>query len=280
VNVTVTVTDEKGRFVSDLSVADFKLFEDGRPQQIALFARSVEPGEEQNLALDLGMLFDTSESMAKVLRFSQQAAIRFLDSIPRARDLLTIFFDQDIRVSRYDSELQQGLIERILDTQGGGNTALYDAIAVYLSRVTEAQGRKVLVVFSDGEDSTSALTMGEVSDLVRSSRVTIYPISFVGTLPAGSSRALTARAFLLGLADRSGGTYFQPGTARDLPDIYQRILAELEAQYVLGFVSDNTKRDGRYRKLKVDCPRKGLKVRCREGYVAPLPERAADAVGR
>jgi Ca-activated chloride channel family protein len=279
VNVTVTVRDEKGRLVPDLGVEDFRLYEDGRPQRIALFARSVEPGEQESLTLDLGMLFDTSESMVNVLRFSQQAAIRFLDSIPRARDLLTIFFDQDIRVSRYDSELQQGLIERILDSKGAGRTALYDSIAVYLSRVGESSGRKVLVVFSDGEDSTSVLTMGEVGELVRSSRVTIYPISFVGTLPAGSARALTARAFLLSLADRSGGTYFQPGSARDLPLIYQRILDELSAQYVLGFVSDNAKRDGRYRKLRVEPPREGLKVRCREGYVAPGPELAADGAG-
>jgi Ca-activated chloride channel family protein len=274
VNVTVTVRDEQGRLITNLSSEELRLFEDGRQQQIALFARSVEPGEEDALALDLGMLFDTSESMAKSLRASQQAAIRFLDTIPRARDLLTVFFDQDIRVSRYDSELQQGLIERILDTKGGGNTALYDAIAVYLSRLSDGPGRRVLVVFSDGDDTTSSLTIGDVADLVRSSPVTIYPISFVK--PVGSQSALAARAFLVSLADRTGGTYFEPTTSRDLPQIYERILDELSGQYVLGFVSDNPKRDGRYRKLKVDALRKGLRVRCREGYVAPSLERAAD----
>jgi Ca-activated chloride channel family protein len=276
VNVTVTVSDAKGRLVPDLNAEDFRLFEDGRPQRIALFARSVEPQDLESLILDLGILFDTSESMLKVLRFSQQAAVRFLDSIPRARDLLTIFFDRDIRLSRYDSELQQGLVERIFETKGGGTTALYDAIAVYLSRVHEGTGRKVLVVFSDGEDTTSGLSLAEVGQLVRSSHVTIYPISFVSSLPVGSNRALTARAFLMSLADRSGGTYFQPGAPQDLPVIYQRILDELSAQYVLGFVSDNVRHDGKYRRLRVDVPRPGLKVRCREGYVAPEPERSAD----
>ncbi|HEX9202429.1 MAG TPA: hypothetical protein VF964_00585, partial [Vicinamibacteria bacterium] len=80
---------------------------------------------------------DTSESMKAQIRLSQQSAVRFLESIPRARDLLLIFFDQDIRLSRYNDENQQGLFERILGMKGSGNTALYDAISVYLSRIAD-----------------------------------------------------------------------------------------------------------------------------------------------
>jgi Ca-activated chloride channel homolog len=234
-----------------------------------LFARAVEPGHEDALALDLGMLFDTSESMVKELRFAQEAASRFLESIPRARDLLTVFFDQDIRVSRFDSEHQQGLMARIFEAKSVGNTALYDAITVYVSRVADSAGRKILVLFTDGEDTTSSISLQDLLALVRSSRVTIYPIAFTGSFTLGSNRALSSRAFLQHIADLSGGQVYAPRTSKDLPAIYDKILDELKAQYVIGFVPQNAKRDGKYRKIRVETRREGLKVRARQGYTAP-----------
>jgi Ca-activated chloride channel family protein len=273
VNVTVTVRDPQGRLLSDLKKEDFVIQEDGRPQAVHVFARAVEPGESETLALDLGLLLDTSESMLKQLRLSQQAAVRFLQAIPRARDLITIFFDEDIRLSRYDSENQQGLIERIETIKGGGWTALYDAMALYIARVQDSTGRKVLVLFTDGEDSRSAITLGELLQTVRSSAVTIYPIGFMGSFPSGSTRMLQSRAFLQQMADITGGQLFTPATSKDLPGIYAKILDELSAQYVIGFVSDNQRRDGKFRKLKVDVRRDGLKVRHRTGYFAPDAKR-------
>jgi Ca-activated chloride channel homolog len=273
VNVTVTVRDPQGRLLSDLKREDFVVQEDGRPQTVQVFARAVEPGESETLALDLGLLLDTSESMLKQLRLSQQAAVRFLQAIPRARDLITIFFDEDIRLSRYDSENQQGLIERIETIKGGGWTALYDAMALYIARVQDSTGRKVLVLFTDGEDSRSAINLGELLQTVRSSAVTIYPIGFMGSFPSGSTRMLQSRAFLQQMADITGGQLFTPATSKDLPGIYAKILDELSAQYVIGFVSDNQQRDGKFRKLKVEVRRDGLKVRHRTGYFAPDAKR-------
>ena len=273
VNVTVAVRDSAGHLVLDLSADDFVVLEDGRPQSIQLFGRAVDAGHDDTLALDLGLLMDTSQSMLQELKLSQEAATRFLQAIPRARELITIFFDQDIRVSRYDSENQQGLFDRIAQAKGGGNTALYDAIAVYLSRVAGGSGRKVLVVFTDGEDSTSTLTVTELLRLVRSSAVTIFPIAFSGEFPSGSSNAIRSRGFLNEIADLTGGQVFRPAASRDLAGIYEKILQELSGQYVLGFVSENLRRDGKYRKLKVQVKREGLRVRHREGYVP------ADAVG-
>jgi Ca-activated chloride channel family protein len=269
VNVTLTVRDPQGHFVSDLTREDFAVQEDGRPQAVHVFARAVQPGHDETLALDLGLLLDTSESMLKMLKLSQQAAVRFLQSIPRARNLITIFFDEDIRLSRYDSENQQGLIERIETIKGGGWTALYDAIAVYLARVQDSNGRKVLVLFTDGEDSRSAVGLGDLLQTIRSSAVTIYPIGFMGGFPTGSTRLLQSRAFLQQIAEITGGQLFTPNTSKDLGLIFQKILDELSAQYVIGFVSDNQRRDGKFRKLKVDVRRDGLKVRHRLGYFAP-----------
>lgn len=271
VNLTVTVLDKDGNLATHLEAQDFQVFEDGRPQKIELFGRAqdggfpLDPRSNQALVLDLGLLMDTSESMLKELKLSQQAAIRFLEAVPRARDLVTIFFDQDIQVSRYSSEQQQGLFERISALKGGGWTALYDAIAVYLARAGDSGvGRKVLVLFTDGEDSRSTTSLSEVMKLVRSSPVTVYAIAFGQGLT--QSRRLPAQAFLRGLSEMTGGEVFQPTTFRDLPQIYDKILAQLSAQYVIGYQSDNRRKDGKFRKLKVEVEDQDLRVRHREGY--------------
>jgi len=272
VNVTVTVRDGKGGLVSDLTLEEFVVREDGRPQKLEVFAPAALPEQREELALNLGMLFDTSESMRKDLRLSQESAIRFLDAIPRARDLLLIFFDRDIRISRYSSENQQGIFGRILETKGEGYTALYDAIAVYLSRVAGTPGRKVLVVFTDGDDTTSQVPPGEVQRLVRSSDVTIYPVAFPGEHRKNTSEALRARSFLHSLAELSGGHVFQPTASRELAAIYQSILDELGTQYVLGYTSDKPAHDGKFRRISVELKRPGLKLRHRPGYDAPRDE--------
>jgi VWFA-related protein len=280
-HVTLSVRDEAGRLVTNLGMGDFVVSEDGKHQDVMIFGNALDgttieqlgPGTSRRdlLALDLGLLLDTSDSMLKELRLSKEAAVRFLDTIPRARELYTVFFDEEIRVSRYDSENQQGLFERIHELKGGGNTALYDAIATYVSRVQGAPGRKTLVLFSDGEDSRSSLGLTEFMEVVRSSGVTIYPIAFSGGFSPGSSRALKAKVFLQQIADMTGGQVFSPHSSRELAAIFQKILDELAAQYVLGFVSSNTRHDGKFRKLKVELKRPGLKVRHRPGYYAPEP---------
>jgi Ca-activated chloride channel family protein len=268
VNVTVAVHDERGKLVTDLAEQDFQLFQDGRRQDIRVFARAFEPGRDELLALDLGLLMDTSQSMVQNLKLSRLAATRFLDAVPRAHELITIFFDEDIRISRYDSENQQGLVERIQEVTGGRNTALYDAIAVYLSRIQGSSGRKVLVLFTDGEDSHSELNQMDVNKLVRSSPVTIYSIAFACDGLVSSQRTAKARRVLEHLADLTGGAVYAPATYKDLPDIYDKIIDELKGQYVIGFVPDKPATEGRYHKLKVDVARPGVKVRHRPGYTA------------
>lgn len=269
VKITVTVHDAKGALVPDLTADDFVVSEDGHRQTLQLFAPAVTPGHDDALTLDLGLLLDTSESMAQEIRLTQEAATRFLEAIPRARDLLTVFFDEDIRISRYDSEHQQGLFGRILDARASGRTALYDAIGVYLSRVEGSSGRKVLVLLTDGEDTRSELSVQEITDLVRSSAVTIYSVAFPGEYDAGSARFVAARGFLAFLAEQTGGQVFKPLHSKDLPAIYSTILDELSSQYVLGFTSNNPARDGRFRKLHLDVKPKALKLRYRPGYFAP-----------
>ena len=271
VNVTVTVRDGNDQLVTNLRAEDFSVMEDGRKQELLVFASARDPTDREELALNLGMLFDTSTSMRENLKLSQHSAIRFLEAIPRAKDLILIFFDDDIRISRYNSENQQGIFERILDTESTGYTALCDSVAVYVSRVIGTPGRKVLVIFSDGADNRSSTPAQDVMRLVRSTNVTIYPVAFALKQQVRANDAVRARAFLGELARSSGGKVFRPAAARELAEIYSEILDELSSQYVLGYVSDNPKRDGEYRKLKVEVSRESLKVRHRPGYDAPEP---------
>ncbi len=266
VHLTVSVQDAAGRLVPDLKAEDFQVFENGRPQKIQVFDRAEEPGQDERLALDVGLLMDTSGSMISQLKLSQEAAVTFLEAIPRAHDVVAIFFDTDIRVSRYTSENQQGLFAQIASAKAGGNTALYDAISVYLSRVQDGGGRKVLVLLTDGEDYGSALGFADTLDLVRASGVVIYPIAFTAGFPPGSSRAVQARLVLGQLAEVTGGRVYTPRTFRDLAGIYASILQELRAQYVLGFVSDNPAHDGKFRRLRVAISGRNFRVRHRAGY--------------
>jgi VWFA-related protein len=273
VNVSVTVTDADGRLVLDLKASDFRLEEDGRPQVIQIFGAPADPDGDglldpavrDALSINFGMLFDTSESMLDDLRLSQQAAVRFLDSIPRARELVTVFFGKDIRISRYDAEDQQGLFERIQSTEGGGETPLFDAISAYLSRLSDDGGRHALVLFTDGEDSSSSITRSQSLDLLRSMPVTVYAVAFYPDKPA-SSRTMQAHAYLNEAARITGGRVFKPRSYRDLPEIYDQILEELGGQYVLGFASDRPQDVEKLRSLKVVLKRPGLKIRHRQSY--------------
>jgi len=273
VNLTVTVRGVDGKYVRDLTTKDFTVFEDDKPQEIQFFARVFDPsraddegqeGAPDPTAIDLGMLFDTSSSMAEVLKLSQNAAAQFLESIPRARALTTVFFDSDIRLSKFNSESQQGLFDRIQKSKSGGDTLLRDAVAVYLSRITDDPGRKIVVIFTDGEDSKSLISITELKDLVRSSTVTIYPIVF-GGLYTNAAAGLQARGFMRELADLTGGDVFNPKTFKDLQPIYDGLLDELAAQYVIGYIPQGDPVPGDHR-LRVDVSRAGLKVRHRRGY--------------
>lgn len=273
VNLTVTVRGEDGDLVKDLQASDFKVFEDDQPQEIQFFARVFDPerakdegqeGVPDPTAIDLGMLFDTSRSMAEVLRLSQTAAVQFLQSIPRARELTTVFFDSDIRLSRFSGESQQGLFNRLQQAQSSGVTLLRDSIAVYLSRISDEPGRKIMVIFTDGEDFRSRVSVPELKDLVRSSTVTIYPIVFKGRY-SSSSAGLASRYLMNELANLTGGEVFAPTSFSDLRSIYDGLLDELAAQYVIGYVPTSEPGEDEHQ-LKVEVDRPGAKTRHRRSY--------------
>jgi len=279
VSVPVAVADKEGNFVKDLEVSDFKVHEDGIEQEVSLFAKGLEESwvgmepalkEAASGKQVMGLILDASGSMEDQMGLVHSAALKFLDNIPKTEHLVLLDFDENMRISEYSSDDQRQIAERIYDVEAEGWTALYDAVATVLERVHYDDGRKTLVVFSDGVDSRSTLSMAESFDVVRASDVTIHSIQFGGR--NNPSRHFERGRFLRQISKLSGGSYAVARSLEDLDEFYDRILDELFSQYTLGYVSTNTKMDGRYRKIKVEVGRKDIELRAREGYTGPLLE--------
>ena len=272
VSFSAIVTDRRGQFVTDLSRADFEILEDGRRQGVQYFARGddLEEGPE----LHIGLLFDTSGSMDADIRLSRSAAIRFLNTMSHAVDMTLVDFDTEVRVTRFSQHDFPRLVERIRSRKPQGFTAMYDALGVYLDGATHGPGRKILVLFTDGGDTRSAIRFGDALTLIRASDVTVYTIGFLQN-QSGGARA-EQRLRLTQIAGESGGDAFFPSSMKEIDEAYDRIVAQVRAQYTLGYVSSNTAADGQWRKVEIRVRRDGLsgaRIQARKGYFAPYHEK-------
>ena len=277
VNVAVMVMDRQGNFISDLKPDDFALYEDGALQQVTHFLRGNTDAEALNLRL--GLLFDTSGSMQEDISLARTAAIRFLKELPEAHDITLVDFDTEVRVARYGFADLPRLIERIRTRKTDGWTALYDALGIYLDGVQELDGRKILVVYTDGGDTRSAQTFSDVFDMLKASDVIVYGIGFLQHQPTAVRNEQKLR--LQQLADVTGGQTFFPTSAKAVGQVFDQIVAQVRAQYSLGFVSSNVVQDGTWRKVDVRLTPthlQALRVRARRGYYAPLKDLPPTAV--
>lgn len=267
----VVVQDRRGNYVTDLTLDDFAVLEDGKPQVVRFFARGGDV--TGGAALHLGLLMDTSASMESDMKLARTAAIKFLNALPEAADMTVVDFDTEVRAARYGQADFPRLVERIRSRRADGWTALYDAIGVYLDSAFDLEGRKIAVVYTDGGDTRSRLGFTEALDLVKGSDVTVYAVGFMAHQP--SSVRLDQQMRLQQMAEVSGGAAFFPTTDDDLDKAYEKVLADIRSQYHLGYVSTNTKADGTWREVSIRLTKKdprGLKVRTRKGYFAPYRE--------
>jgi len=254
--------------VRGLAQGDFEVFEDGTRQTLTFFS---EGDAGAAVPLHLGLLLDTSGSMEKELATAATAAIRFVNALDEAVDVTFVDFATEVRVSRFSPASYPHLFERMRDHEAEGATALYDAIALYLAAASEQDGQKVLLLYSDGEDSTSSTNYGRMSEMLRLSDVMVYAIGYLDSL-TGNSRGMS-QLRLNDLAHQTGGEAFYPQGRQALDEIYARIKDEISSRYTLGYVSSNPKADGKWRKLDVRAippAAKGAKVRSRPGYFAPI----------
>jgi Ca-activated chloride channel family protein len=268
VNIAATVTDRKGSLVADLTIDDFEIHEDGKPQTIRYFAAGDGDGQSAP-PLHLGLMLDVSGSMGEDLSFTKTASIKFLNTLTDAVDITVVDFDTEVRAARYSQNEFARLIERIRQKKASGFTALYDAIGLYLDGASGQDGRKIMLIYTDGGDTRSAITFHELIDLLKASDVTVYPI---GSLEHQSSSSRNQQRMLLQqMADVTGGQAFFPTVVKELDSVYDKVVAQIRAQYTLGYVSTNDKADGSWRKVEIKMAGKdgrNLRVRSRKGYFA------------
>jgi Ca-activated chloride channel family protein len=264
IHTGVVVTDRRGNLVSDLTASDFEVVEDGVSQALQYFAQGDGAAAP---ALHLGLLLDVSESMADDIGFTRSAAIKFLNSLQDANDVTVVDFDTEVRSARFAQPDFARLVERVRGQKVQGFTALYDALGLYLDGAAAQDGRKVMLLYSDGGDTRSALRFNELIDLLKASDVTVYVVGAVDRQSPSVRSELGMR--LARIAETTGGKAFFPGDVRELDKIYARIQSEIRAQYTLGYASRNERRDGAWRKVNVKVRRPDLRVRARQGYFAP-----------
>lgn len=265
VTVGVTVVDKKGNLIADLAPGDLEVYEDGRRQELRHFVRGDDI--ESGPPMHVGLLFDTSGSMDEDMSFSRTAAIKFLNLLPHAEDITLVDFDTEVRAARFSQSDFPRLVERLRTRDPEGWTALYDALGVYLDGASAQDGRKVLVLYTDGGDTRSAMTLPDAIELVKASDVTIYVIGFLEHQRATDRGQQLMR--LRQIAELTGGRAFFPMSANELEAMYDAVLAEIDSQYSLGYVSTNTRLDGNWHKVEVKCLRPDLrdaKIRTRKGY--------------
>jgi Ca-activated chloride channel homolog len=267
VRLPVVVTGKDGLLVRGLKPESFELFEDGVRQKITAFAEGA-PGEA--VPLHLGLVLDRSGSMEKDIRDAGSAAIQFVSALEEAADTTLVDFNANIRIGRFEPPSYPHLFERIRDQKAEGMTSLWDALGAYVQGASSREGQHVVVLFTDGGDSTSRLSYDQLLKLLRANNVIVYVLGYLEH--ALSSDRVSQQMRLPILANETGGDAFFPSNPKELNQFYARILDELGSRYTIGYVSTNTRADGRFRKvqLKLAGPEsRNAKVRTRAGYLAP-----------
>lgn len=267
VNVSVAVEDERGHPVVGLRTQDFILVEDGKRRPIELCAQVGDAAGSRATALDVALLVDTSDSMLETLRRSQAAATRFLSELPNTHDRLVVLFDQTQRLDRFDPEHPEELFERLSQIPDGGNTALHDAVTFTLTHLGASGGRSAIVLLTDGVDTVSQVSTAAMEKAVQSKAVVIYPVAYPPPPGADGSGPREAAQTLERLAELTGGRMFRLASEASLPAALEEILADLKAQYVLGFSPSTGGAAGRLRKIQIKVAGHGKTVvRHRVGY--------------
>jgi Ca-activated chloride channel family protein len=268
VSLNVTVTDGSNHYVTDLAENEFSVFEDGVKQNITFFSRRQQP-------IALSLLLDSSASMEQHIGTLQTAATNFVRKL-KSNDIAQVV-DFDSRV-----EIRQGFTGNLADlqaaieqTNAGGSTSLHNAIYIALKELRKVKAvneedvrRQALIVFSDGEDTSSLVSFEEVLDLAKRSETAIYAIALRGAdVQAKGFRE--AEFVMRTLAQETGGRAFFPARIDDLAGVYAQIADELASQYTLGYSSGNQRRDGAWRRLVVQVSRASITPRTKKGYYAP-----------
>jgi len=268
VSLNVTVTDAATHYITDLEEGDFLVFEDGIKQNVTFFSRRQSP-------IALSLLLDSSASMEEHLSVLQQAATNFVHKLKSNDIAQVIDFDSRVEIRQGFTGNQAELDTAISQLAAGGSTSLHNAIYIALKELRKVRAvneedvrRQALIVFSDGEDTSSLVSFDEVLDLAKRSETSIYTIALRGSdVQAKGFRE--AEFVMRTLAQETGGRAFFPAKIDDLNGVYTQIADELASQYTLGYTSANPRRDGAWRRVVIQVSRPNVTPRTKKGYYAP-----------
>jgi len=281
VNVVVTIAGRPSSASLDLKPEDFEILEDGAPQEISNFSRNADQ------PLKLVMLFDTSLSVAQALNFERLAASRFFGRVIHPQDRAAVFsVSTDVVVLQGFTNKVPLLVDAIRQLRALGATSLYDGVYLAADYVKKAQGRRVIVIVSDGGDTTSNKSLLEALAQAQESDAVIFAVFTGNPWPSQNLRDLAAERALETLTGETGGEVLKPKlplgkngsrygeetddlSLKELDQAFDNLAQQLRTQYVLGFYSTNEKRDGSFRKLSVRIKKPGYTARARTGYYAP-----------
>jgi VWFA-related protein len=272
VALQVVVVDPQRRYVSDLQLEDFSVFEEGVQQNVTLFAAGTSP-------LDLMLLIDTSASMFPRMRIVQEAAINFTRTLRDGDRASVVLFNNSIRVAQPFTDDTASLEQVIRRASPAGSTALYEAIYIGLREFARSLPgndqlrRQALVVLTDGDDNESSISFEDVLAEAHRSAVTVFTI--VPASPTPVQPILLPRPVspfdMRTLADETGGRSFTPTRIEDLDGTYREIAEELSRQYWLAYVPAGGARGFRHVSVRVPS-QPTLRARTRSGYYASAPD--------
>jgi VWFA-related protein len=271
VQVVVSVTSKTGVPVRDLEAKDFVLREGGKERKIETFLRTQDAGDSERAPVELVLLIDASSSMRADVERARDVIVDFVRSVPSFSKGRLVAFDRESWDRTFDAQSIRPVIDDMIRMKGGAGTRIFDAVSTSAAMVSNQKGRRVMVLFTDGEDATSRLKAEGAVKALQQAEVTCYGVSYASRLASfdashGGNRVKDGRRTLEMLTQGTGG-FVVDGTAPDVVAQLKRIADDISSLYVIGFTAAPAQR-AEYRRLKVEVGKRDVMVRHRAGYEA------------
>jgi Ca-activated chloride channel family protein len=257
VEVYASIHDHKGHFVDGLGRESFQVLEDGKPQQIATFETTTQ-------SLSCAVLLDTTGSMAEALPRVKNSIVKLIDELG-SEDAIAIYtFDQRL-VVRQEFTNDKGAAKRsVLRTRAEGATALFDALSEAAQELSKRSGKKVLILFTDGDDNSSALNANAAVTRAKKAGIPLYTIA-----EGEAMRSKNLRKVLDDLSERTGGAAYEVKKPVEIEQVFHEISEDLRHLYMIGYRPPSGPADGKWRKIDLlVAGQKDYRIRAREGYLA------------
>jgi Ca-activated chloride channel family protein len=264
VRIVATVKTQAGELVGALRKEDFQIFDNGAPQEVAVFERQTDQ------RLSVALMVDTSGSTAKDLKYETDSAARFLKALlgEGYRDDTVALYSFNWQVTQNNNYTHSftTLTNSLKTLRGEAGTSLYDAIYLAARDLEDRDGRKIMIIVTDGGDTTSSMDLKKALAAAQLADAVIYPVVVI-PITNDAGRNIGGENALKFMADGTGGRTFLPSLGAELDRAFSDIIDELRTQYLLGFYPRNVPlTKDRFHKLEIRVKRPELRVSARNGY--------------